>query len=86
LTWTVEFKASVEKDLRAVDPQSAERILSFLAEKVASGPKALGGPLKGVRLWRYRVGPFRIICKLNEKEHRVVVLRIGHRRDVYRGL
>ena len=49
-------------------------------------PRLLGEPLVGQRkgTWRYRVGDYRIICKVLDGELMVLVLEIGHRREVYR--
>ena len=47
-----------------------------------SAGKALSGPMGG--LWRYRVGDCRIICEIRDRMLRVLVVRIGRRRDVYR--
>lgn len=46
--------------------------------------KALRGPYKG--LWSYRFADFRIIYEIRSRELVVLVLRVGHRRDVYDGL
>ena len=68
--------------------QSARRIVTYLKERVApledacSGGKALRGSLGD--FWRYRVGEFRTLCELRDKSLRVVVVRIGNRKDVYR--
>ncbi len=50
-------------------------------EDARSLGKALKGPLGD--LWRYRVGNFRIICELRDKEIRIVVVRVGNRKDIY---
>jgi mRNA interferase RelE/StbE len=66
----------------------ARRILDFMDERVAiledprSKGKALVGPMGG--LWRYRVGDFRVICDIQDKDVCVLVVKIGNRRDVYR--
>jgi mRNA interferase RelE/StbE len=67
----------------------ARRILDFIDERIAGGnnPRDTGKPLTGGALgafWRYRVGDFRIVCDIQDDEPRVLVLRIGHRREVYR--
>jgi len=68
--------------------QSARRIVTYLKERVApledacSVGKALRGSLGD--FWRYRVGEFRTLCDLRDKSLRVVVVRIGNRKDVYR--
>jgi mRNA interferase RelE/StbE len=64
-------------------------ILHFLEERIQplDDPRALGESLKGPKLgeyWKYRVGDYRIICKIEDERLVVLVLRIGHRRDIYR--
>ncbi len=70
-----------------LDWQSAARITVYLRTRVSllDDPRSLGhrlvGPLAGY--WRYRVGDYRIICDIQDRLVRVLVVRIGHRRDVY---
>ncbi|MGH8279914.1 MAG: type II toxin-antitoxin system RelE family toxin [Gammaproteobacteria bacterium] len=60
----------------------------YLAERVAplDDPRGLGKALSGPRgeLWRYRVGDYRVIAELRHNTLTVLVLRIGHRRDIYK--
>jgi mRNA interferase RelE/StbE len=53
---------------------------------VAADPRAVGkaltGPLGG--LWRYRVGNYRLICEIEDGLMRVLVVKVGHRGEVYR--
>jgi mRNA interferase RelE/StbE len=42
----------------------------------------LAGPLKGI--WRYRVGDYRILCRIRHGELIILVVEVGHRREVYR--
>jgi len=88
LAWRVEFTPEAEKQLAKLDKQSAKRITKFLKERVASlnDPGSLGDPLKGRlrEFWRYRVGDYRILCRIEERRLLVLVVKIGHRRDVYR--
>ena len=51
-------------------------------EDVRSLGKALRGPLG--EFWRYRVGEYRIICELLDQQLRVLVVRVGGRKDIYR--
>jgi mRNA interferase RelE/StbE len=65
------------------------RILKFLHERVAKldDPPAIGEALHGSRLgefWKYRVGDYRLICKIEDDRLLVLVLRVGHRKDIYR--
>ena len=65
----------------------SRRILKFLYERVEKldDPRTIGGRLQGTLsgLWRYRVGDYRLICSLEDDRLVVLVLRIGHRREVY---
>jgi len=89
LAWTISYTATARKQLRKLDKQTARRILDFLDERVAGAQnprdtgKALTGPLLGT-FWRYRVGDYRIICEIQDGKLCVLVIEIGHRRDVYR--
>jgi mRNA interferase RelE/StbE len=67
----------------------ARRILGFLRDRVAAldDPRSIAEPLSGPDLggqWRFRVGDYRLICMLEDEVLLVMVLRIGHRREVYR--
>jgi len=89
LAWTIEFAESAAKQLRKLDPAIARRITSYLRERVASAidPRSLGAALKGDELgqfWRYRVGDHRIVAEIHNHEIRILVVRLGHRREVYR--
>lgn len=86
MAWRIEFAPGAAKDLSRLEREDARRILAFLKEWVLKDPRSLGGPLHGPaygELWRYRVGDFRILCRLEDGMWTVLVVRIGHRRDVY---
>jgi mRNA interferase RelE/StbE len=87
--WTIEFAESAARQLRKLDPAIARRITAYLRERVASAddPRSLGAALKGDELgqfWKYRVGDYRLIAEIHDQEIRILVLRLGHRREVYR--
>ncbi|MBS0193448.1 MAG: type II toxin-antitoxin system RelE/ParE family toxin [Proteobacteria bacterium] len=89
MVWKVEISGGAGKALARLDKQTIQRILRFLDERVAQAddPRAVGQPLKGSRLgdlWRYRVGDYRIIADIQDRVVTVLVLRVGHRREVYR--
>ena len=89
MAWTVELDPSVERELDKLDPQQAKRILRFLFERVShlEDPRSIGEALKGSKfksLWKYRVGDYRIISSLEDKVARILVVKIGDRREVYR--
>jgi mRNA interferase RelE/StbE len=88
LAWTIEYTDSARRQLRKLDKPSARRILDYMNQRIApledarSSGKALRGPLG--EFWRYRVGEYRIVCELLDKELRVLVVRVGGRKDIYR--
>ena len=89
MPWKIEFFVEADRELHKLDPQHAKRILKFLRERVArlDDPRSIGKALQGSRLgefWRYRVGTFRPICKIEGDRLLVLVLRIGDRKEIYR--
>jgi len=80
----IAYKASVAGDLRRLDRTHAERILRQIEQRLANpdrGGSALAGEFAG--LFRLRVGDDRVIY--TKQTGGFLVLRIGHRRDVYCG-
>ncbi len=89
MAWKIEFSAEAERELNRLDGQDIKRILKFLHERVAKldNPRSVGKALQGPRFgefWKYRVGDYRLICKIEDARVVVLVLRIGHRREIYR--
>jgi mRNA interferase RelE/StbE len=89
MAWRVRFDRTAERELDALDPLIARRILLFLNERLATSenPRRLGEALKGAKLgelWKYRVGDFRIIASIEDRTVTILVVRIGNRKDVYR--
>lgn len=89
MAWIIEIDPAAEKELDKLDPQQARRILKFLFDRVAhlDNPRSIGEALKGSRfdtLWKYRVGDYRIITSLEDDVARILVVRIGDRKEVYR--
>jgi mRNA interferase RelE/StbE len=89
LAWSIEYDAAAKKDLSNLDNQIARRIVSFMRDRVATleNPRTIGHALAGSelgQLWRYRVGDYRILCDIQDRKLIVLVVQIGHRREVYR--
>jgi mRNA interferase RelE/StbE len=85
----IELSAEADRELGKLDPQQSKRILNFLRERIArlENPRSIGQALHGSRLgefWKYRVGDYRLICKIEDDRLLILVLRIGHRREIYR--
>ena len=89
MAWKVELSSGADRELNKVDAQHARRILKFLHEQVAKldDPHRIAEALHGARLgefWKYRVGDYRLICKIEDDRLIVLILRIGHRKEIYR--
>ncbi len=89
MAWRIELSDLARKNLKQLDPQNAKRILSFLNNRVSrlEDPRSIGEALRGSKLgelWKYRVGDFRIISSIEDKAVRIIVVRIGNRKDVYK--
>jgi mRNA interferase RelE/StbE len=86
---TIEFSPIAQKELKKLDPQTAKCILKFLNDRIAplDNPRHIGEALAGSELgsyWKYRVGDWRIIAEMQDQTLRIIVVRIGNRREVYR--
>jgi mRNA interferase RelE/StbE len=88
LAWTIELLDTARRDLRKLDRQIAKRIGDFLFHRVASleNPRDMGDALTGPlrKYWRYRVGDYRVVCRIEDDRLLVLVVRIGHRSEIYR--
>lgn len=85
MVYKVLLKKSALKDLDAAPKADQKRLLDALGGRLADDPyqgKALSGEFKG--LYRWRSGKFRIIYEVQQEVLIVLVLRIAHRKDVYR--
>ncbi|MBV9937245.1 MAG: type II toxin-antitoxin system RelE/ParE family toxin [Acidobacteriaceae bacterium] len=88
MAWSVEFNDIAERQLRKLGRQWQKKILDYLEDEIASldDPRSRGKALTGDKggLWRYRVGDYRIICSLENKVLLILVVAVGHRREIYR--
>jgi mRNA interferase RelE/StbE len=89
MAWRVELTETADQQLSKLDPQQRKRILNFLQQRVAKldNPRSIGKVLRGSRLgefWRYRVGDYRLICRIEDDRTLVLVLALGHRSEIYR--
>ena len=83
MAYKITFKKSVAKDLKKINPSDADKILTKLIAKLsvnADEYPELQGRFAGLR--KYRVGNYRVIYAIIDDS--VLVLRIQHRKDVYR--
>ena len=89
MAYSVELSEAADRELGKLDAQHRKRILKFLHERVAKldDPRSVGEALHGSQLgefWKYRVGDCRLIAKIEDERLLVLVLRVGHRKEIYR--
>jgi len=87
LTWNIEWDDRARKELRKLDSPIQKDILSYLRLRIAESdnPRIFGQSLSGNKtgLWRYRVGNYRIICRIEDDAFVVLVIGVGHRKEIY---
>ena len=83
----VEFTKNALKQLKKMDKSSASLILGWIRKNIegCDNPRVHGKGLTANRSgqWRYRVGDYRIITEIEDNKVIVLVLNVGHRRDIY---
>ncbi len=88
MTWKIEIDKKALKEIAGLDKSIQKRIASFLKDKLAKieNPRAIGEALHGQlkKFWKYRVGDYRLICSIEDKIVTVLILRVDHRREVYK--
>ena len=89
MAWRVEFDPAAAKELGKLERQVASRILAFLNSRIAilDDPRSVGEALKGSKLgdfWKYRIGDYRVIAKIEDETVKILVIKIGNRKKVYR--
>lgn len=87
-TWRVLLDPKAAKDLDKLGHREQDRVRRFFREKLTTrqDPRRLGHALKGpyAGFWTFRVGDLRIISDIQDDQVRILVVRVGNRRDVYR--
>lgn len=86
MTYRVTLAPAAARQLRKCDPQIRRRIQAAI-ELLATDPRppAATQLLGGAGEWRVRTGDYRIIYEISDNQLLVLVLRVGHRRDMYQG-
>ncbi len=88
MIWKVEWDDRARKELRKLDRQIQKKILEYMRKHICGGlnsrrfGKNLSYDKEG--LWRYRIGDYRIICNINDETITVLVLVVGHRKEIYK--
>lgn len=87
MSWDYKISERALKQLKKLDKSAAAQIIRYLDERIpgAEDPRQWGKQLKGElnNVWRYRSGDYRILCQLQDQVFIVLVLELGHRKNVY---
>ncbi len=87
MAWTINYTDTAKKQIRKLDKQQARRIIDYMDSRIMrdQNPRARGKALRGVfgEFWRYRIGNVRVICDIQDDVLNVLVVKLGHRKDIY---
>ncbi|MDR1028415.1 MAG: type II toxin-antitoxin system RelE/ParE family toxin [Clostridiales Family XIII bacterium] len=87
MTYRLIFTETAQKQLKKIDKYQERIIVGWLQKNIscAENPKAHGKGLTGnlAGYWRYRIGDYRIVCKIHDAVCEVIVIQVGHRSKIY---
>ena len=87
MVWEIKWTENALKNMKQIDFPVQKKIVKFLKERIAKleNPRVFGKPLSYDKfgLWRYRIENFRIICRINDDALVVLVVQVGHRKEIY---
>ncbi len=87
MKWAYSFTEAARKEFLKLDRQVQHDILRYFDTRLAgtASPRRFGKPLRGdlAGVWRYRISDYRVLCQIRDKQLLILVLSVGHRKDVY---
>ena len=87
MAWRIEVVPAAAKELKKLGKAEAARIIGTLENRIAvlDDPRSLGSGLTGELrgLWRWRIGDYRVVARIEDERFTILVVRIAHRREVY---
>ena len=83
-TYAVEFTKSAKKELQKLPKQVGIRVAKAIYKLSIDPRKGNVRPMVGIKSWRLKVGDYRVIYDILDKEVRILIIRVRHRKDVYR--
>ena len=88
MIYKIEFSDEAFKEFGKLDKYTQKLIDAWIRKHLETNenPRSIGNPLVGNKSgqWRYRVGDFRLLCLIQDDRLIILVIKIGHRRDVYK--
>ena len=90
MKYKILFDRNADKQLKKIDKTQQRIIVNWITKNLenTNDPRVFGKTLKGnlKDYWRYRVGDYRIIAEINDDEVKILIIEIGHRKDIYKKL
>jgi mRNA interferase RelE/StbE len=85
--WVYKFDERALRELQKLDRRAQKEIIAYLHKRVATpaDPRRFGKPLRAelAGLWRYRVRDYRLLCQIQDNVLLVLVVSVGHRKNIY---
>ena len=87
MIYQVVYTRAAVKQLKKMDRKIAALIISFIEDKLlyCENPRAYGKALQGnlSNIWRYRIGDYRVLAKIQDQILVITVVEVGHRKNIY---
>jgi len=87
MSWNIIFTEIAFKCLKKLDRSISKEVKNYIKHRIANldDPRSTGSGLTHDKsgLWRHRFRDYRIICEIRDKEIQIIVIKIGHRKDIY---
>lgn len=88
MIYELKYEAKAVKQIRKLDPATRNLIKTWIEKNLLNtdNPRQHGKGLTGTlsQYWRYRVGDYRILAEINDTEIVIIIVEVGHRREIYR--
>lgn len=84
MTYAIEFSKSTQKEFSKLSPQVRLRIAKSIYKLEINPRKGNVRPMVGTKSWRLRVGNYRVIYDILDQKLVILIIKVGHRRDIYR--
>ena len=90
MKYKILFEKNADRQLKKIDITQQRIIVNLIAKNLenTNDPRISGKSLKGnlKDYWRYRIGNYRIIAEINDDEFKILIIEVGHRKDIYKKL
>jgi mRNA interferase RelE/StbE len=88
MSYKVEYSKIAQRQIKKLDNYTKVMLMNWIEKNLVNcdNPRSKGKPLKGnlSEQWRYRVGDYRILCDIEDNKLIILVINVGHRREIYK--